>query len=99
MNKKNDCYNCPHRVEIPGSAHSACHVLPVAQRVQLASYLITGNVPTISINDQPVLTFNRIGVENGWCNWPIDFDPVWVECRLPLNNLKMEDDGTGTKPE
>jgi hypothetical protein len=27
------------------------------------------------------ITLNRYGIEQGWCMWPIDFDPTWVtEC-------------------
>lgn len=32
-----------------------------------------------TINDQPVVLLNEVGVRGGWATWPIDFDPTWVE--------------------
>lgn len=29
------------------------------------------------------VTVNEAGVRNGWCNWPFDFDPVWLDsCKM-----------------
>ena len=27
---------------------------------------------------QHLLEFNPHGVDSGWCTWPLNFDPIWV---------------------
>ncbi len=43
--------------------------------------------PTLSLtsNGGTLLEFDEYGVRSGWCNFPINFDPTWVKCNLPLN--------------
>ena len=88
MKSKNDCYTCPHRGELRGSAHSECKVLvngviAFAFAMKVASGEITG----MDNNEgEQVLKFDPHGVKSGWCTWPINFDPVWVECHLPIEN-------------
>lgn len=80
----NNCYECKYRKGVTGSAHSECthpafdppnnflFALAVAQGLKLTS-------------DQGVLLeFDEHGVRNGWCTFPINFDPTWVKCNLPL---------------
>jgi len=38
-----------------------------------------------------MLKFDPHGVKIGWCTWPVNFDPVWVECYLPIE--KKETNG------
>ena len=68
--KKNDCYKCPYREQVPGSAHSKCTAIENGMG-EAAKTLIK---------------FNLHGVRKGWCFWPVNFDPVWVECHLPIEN-------------
>ena len=85
--KKNDCYKCPHREQVRGSAHSACNAFKnkafaFAFSIKVASGECTG----IDDNEGHLIKFHPHGVKMGWCAWPINFDPVWVECYLPIEN-------------
>jgi hypothetical protein len=89
--KKNDCYQCPHRTEVPGSAHSQCNILKninisflIAQKVSSGDIL--GFNDDINGEGKTMIEFDPHGVRNGWCMWPINFDPVWVECFFPIKN-------------
>jgi hypothetical protein len=40
---------------------------------------------------EPLVKINEHGIKNGWANWPLDFDPVWVEdCRFFLDKETSE---------
>ena len=66
--EKPNCYKCKYRQEIPWSAHSKCD--SVSPEVGFG--VLAGNVRIKS------LELNPVGVKGGWANWPLDFDPVWV---------------------
>jgi hypothetical protein len=34
---------------------------------------------TIKTTGEPAVKLNEHGVKNGWADWPLNFDPVWVE--------------------
>jgi len=83
--KRNDCYKCPHRRDVPGSAHSACaQGVPAVLHSMIA--FTTGNMLAgyCDENGNAFLQFDPHGVKMGWCTWPVNFDPVWVECYLPI---------------
>jgi hypothetical protein len=42
-------------------------------------------------NGNAFLQFDPHGVKMGCCTWPVNFDPVWVECYLPIE--KKETNG------
>lgn len=69
---KQDCYSCKHRNNIPGDCHSSCSALEGDPFV-IANY-VHHNGPSF-----PSLKLNPHGVINGWCFWPVNFDPCWVE--------------------
>lgn len=85
---KNDCYQCPHRGEVPGSAHSTCNIFDEKTSAQMTMLAMIGKLPRITDTStgDDLLKLNPIGVANGWCNYPMDFDPVWVTCNLPIEN-------------
>jgi hypothetical protein len=84
--KENNCYNCRHRCDVPGDAHSTCRH-PKAQNdnpersiVDLLRRLSKGG----QITDFMVLSSMGVklkehGVKHGWANFPYNFDPIWVE--------------------
>ena len=86
--KKNDCYTCPHRGELRGSAHSECKVLVNgAIAFAFAMKVASGEITGMDNNEgEQVLKFDPHGVRSGWCTWPINFDPTWVECYLPIES-------------
>jgi hypothetical protein len=65
-----NCYACKHRRDLPGSAHSQCG--PGGMRGLLVGILV-------GRGELQGPTLNPHGVRNGWANWPLDYDPVWVE--------------------
>ena len=70
---------------MPGSAHSAC-----AQGVPAVLYLMIAFTKDNILagycdeNGNAFLQFDTHGVKMGWCTWPVNFDPTWVECYLPI---------------
>lgn len=91
--ERNDCYKCPFRGEVPGSAHSRCNVIPEFATASLIGLSVSsGKIKGITADDKPILKFHEHGVKKGWCMWPINFDPIWVECYLPITEIKEEDE-------
>ena len=95
--KKPNCYNCKFRDTVPGSAHSSCTVLrregaendPTT--IMLELQLTLGKAALVDETTQePLVKLNEHGVKNGWAEWPLNFDPVWVErCAFETpNDLK-----------
>lgn len=70
---KQDCYSCKHRRSISGDCHSGCEALPDIDQFALARY-VHHNGPYFAN-----LKLNPQGIRNGWCFWPVNFDPCWVE--------------------
>lgn len=91
--KKNDCYTCPYREQVPGSAHSACNVFgDKTFALDFSAEVASGEYAGIhdDESDKAIIKFHPHGVKSGWCFWPINFDPVWVECYLPIENNDKE---------
>lgn len=87
MKEKNNCYQCPHRREVPGSAHSACALGAPLQAPFLLAYSM-GKTPKLTNEEtgETILEIHPHGARSGWAMWPMNFDPVWVECYLPIEN-------------
>lgn len=63
-----NCDSCKHRRNLTWSAHSACgHPKANALFVMLPQ------------NNPLGIKQNPHGVRNGWCLWPIEFDPLWID--------------------
>ena len=58
MSERPNCYDCKHRGEVPGSAHSRCKH-PLAFEAGADKLNVSGN---------------SIGIRRGWFNWPFDYD-------------------------
>lgn len=56
--------------------------------------VISGEAQSITdkVTGEAMLKFNQHGVKNGWCTWPINFDPIWVECYLKVPQKEKEDE-------
>lgn len=85
----NDCYKCKYRKEVPGSAHSSCSALNTELSLALLCALGLGDrIPSATNPDGvDVITFDPVGVFNGWCLFPANFDPVWVTCNLNIEDV------------
>lgn len=88
MKEANNCYECPHRGEVAGSAHSSCNVLGFAGP-SIAELVSSGQLKAlVGDNGEELVSFDAYGVKNNWCNWPQNFDPTWVTCHLPIEEKK-----------
>ncbi len=41
--------------------------------------------------EESAIKLNPHGVKNGWANWPIDFDPIWVDECLFHESLQSKE--------
>lgn len=74
-NTKRSCYECEHRRELIGDAHSSC-VHPSASPMALLVFSAgQTEFRTLSLH----VRGNTHGVRSGWFLWPLNFDPVWLE--------------------
>lgn len=95
--KKHNCYNCNFRGTVPGSAHSSCSVITKGIKDELlgiakmleASLALGVHSLVDEKTQEPLVKLSPHGVKNGWANWPLDFDPVWVEF-CPFYDEKKE---------
>jgi len=85
-NQPTICYNCKHRCNIPGDAHSQCsHPEANLNSDPLSNIMAmmasVGRVaPTISPDALSLkIQANEHGIKSGWFNWPYNFDPIWLE--------------------
>jgi hypothetical protein len=90
--EKNNCYECPLRQSLDYSAHSKCNLFQndLEAEFLVSMQVMSGAIKSISGNNKVLLSFNQHGVENGWCAWPLNFDPVWVECKIDVEKIMEE---------
>lgn len=92
-----NCANCKHKgAVVPGSSHhiSCTLVGDITAQLEIALLRLRGR--ELVFKDKttgkqtPLVVLDQHGVRNGWCDWPIQFDPIWVkECAgyTELKNL------------
>ena len=87
MTLKVNCYKCIHKGTVPGSAHLCCKHPEVEQGknplAEIASILGGGTIRSENGPGEKLgIKMDAHGVARGWCNWPYDFDPVWlIQCQ------------------
>ena len=80
----NICHRCPHSTLVPGSSHhQSCNMLGDPMIVLLSMHQTRKNYLEIQANDH--------GIKNGWFNWPINFDPCWLEHCLFAKAILLEE--------
>jgi len=70
------CYECKHRQNTTYSHHSECKHPVLADKVKIfamASVMMRGRFEPFNV------VGNKHGISHGWFNWPLDFDPIWLE--------------------
>lgn len=72
--QKPNCYKCAFRQDVPGSAHSSC-IVGCGSASPILAWVAFTKMPDKDIG----VKGNPHGIANDWCNWPIDFDPTWIE--------------------
>ena len=98
---KPDCYKCIHRGNLPGDAHSCCRHPANAELLNnplaqiLGVFASVGRVDPIKMQTKVNVKGNPTGIKRGWFNWPVNFDPTWLEAcdGFEENNL----DATNSK--
>ena len=94
---KMDCFKCKHRLPVPGSCHSTCKHPKVVNDDPFANLLGTlASVGRTSPIISPAIAnlgimLNPHGVKNGWCNFPFDFDPIWVDACKGYEEINTEE--------
>lgn len=74
-----NCRNCKYHQPIPGNAHISCHH-PETKGYSALFSLVFVSRAEVKYNELKVVG-DKYGVEQGWCIWPVNFDPVWIkEC-------------------
>lgn len=86
MSEKHDCSKCKFNGGItPGSGHHIkCDFPEYFTKDSLTPLLSMAQVvrqhkSPFSKGDIITPRFNGHGIRNGWCDWPLQFDPIWVE--------------------
>lgn len=82
-----ECYKCQYREILPGSAHSKCVHPEVKELADDPLTNVMGILASVgrglplppSVGKRLGIKGNPHGIKNGWFNWPINFDPVWLE--------------------
>jgi hypothetical protein len=79
-----NCYNCKFKGFVGGSTHISCTVLRITGtdfKVELLEFMLaTNQVDLIDTRtNEPHVQINEYGRKSGWANYPLDFDPIWID--------------------
>lgn len=79
-----NCSKCKFKGFVPGSAHISCTAFRengYDKDVMLLEMLMASNQINIinTETNSPLIQINEYGRKQGWANYPLDFDPIWVE--------------------
>lgn len=87
-----DCYQCKYRQNIPGDCHSSCNAPVVSQETKIKVMLMVTNGLDQIVTDVTGLSFEKYAISNGWCNFPLNYDPIWVsgDCKLKKLSEDLE---------
>lgn len=106
---KHNCYNCTHKKKLYNSEHIECTVQNKELSLQTAVISNFSLTPLgyKNINNKPIpiIELNKIGVDGGWCLYPLYFDPRWItscllfdekldspySIKVDLSNLKLDE--------
>lgn len=77
-----NCHNCKFKQNIPGNCHISCS-LPVFDKIKDSpeiSLLSLVGAPFDTGLEVPLgMKSNPYGVNSGWCFFPFNYDPAWLE--------------------
>ena len=83
-----NCHECIYVSQVAGSAHKSCSTLEKLSLdkniiLKISFLLLSGKIELTYVNDEerrvPIIEIDEYGKKQGWANWPLDFDPVWVK--------------------
>lgn len=78
MSNSSPCVECPFKQSIPGDCHVACGH-PVANgehQLTILSLVFSGQASLLQ--EAFGLTISQHAINNGWADFPMNFDPIWV---------------------
>ena len=86
MTKEFDCWTCEFRGKVAGSAHIRCRH-PSLDKINdnpmlelMAIFASVGRAPQMNITSDALnIKGNPHGIRKGWFNFPLNFDPRWLE--------------------
>ena len=77
-----NCYECKHRANIPGNAHSSCRHPALGEmagdQFDMMFSMLNRPEKISHIARELHVTANPHGIHNNWFFWPVNFDPVWL---------------------
>lgn len=85
MQKEHNCYTCQYKGSVIGSAHSSCNFkITDPSYPFLALMVLKQNEGKIVDHEgRIILEVHSHGLKKGWGDWPINFDPVWINiCKI-----------------
>lgn len=94
-----NCHSCQFKKSIPGNAHISCGHPEINHRginLLIFGQVLVGNGNILK--DHLGFTFNPRGVQSGWCNFPMEYDPIWLEgdCNL-IQTVEVKDNAPETE--
>lgn len=106
---QHNCYTCTNKKELYNSENVECTVQNKEKSLQTA---VISNFSLTPLgfkedfnNPKPIIELNKIGVEGGWCLYPLNYDPRWItscllydekidspySVKIDLSNLKLDE--------
>ena len=82
---KPNCHKCIHRGHVPGDVHISCKHPSAKSSTEdpmlqlMAIFASVGRVSPMQGANDLNIKGNPHGIQNGWFNWPWNFDPTWLE--------------------
>lgn len=79
---KPNCHTCQHRRPALGSTHSSCkHPWVTGDNAAFAQNMVikTGSCRMTDGDQELYVEVGEHGIMNGWANWPVEYDPIWVK--------------------
>ena len=75
-----NCHDCKYKKSIPGDAHIRCGRFDKAIESSPEASLIAafGGIH-LGLENLLGMKANPHGVKKGWCNFPFNFDPCWLD--------------------
>lgn len=97
MKKLNDCHTCPFKMNIAGNRNIACAFFQPAEGIMIYAASQAGKKPPhivdLSTDDEDdLLIVDHHGFKQGLADWPVQFDPTWVQCWLPVDQDEQKSD-------
>ena len=82
LNGNRHCHTCQHHKPVPDTDNCACnHPWLDSKNTAMAQLMVQkmGECKMVNEGVEFFVKINQQGIDSGAANWPIDFDPVWLE--------------------